>query len=213
MFLSKLNVNSSRVSVVHLLQSAENIHACIAGSTPGSLRPLWRMDVTSHGRVIYVVSDSLPDFTGFKERYGYPSLDDSATFQIADYGKLMDSIEKNQQWYFEVVVNPTVKRKGKVVPLLTKEDAPLNASSWLSKKLSQAATVDDMSLVDERVFLVNKRNSSHKGGSSYVKFKAVRYRGKITVDNAEELRDMLIHGIGREKAYGCGLLTLYPCRQ
>lgn len=34
------------------------------------------------------------------------------------------------------------------------------------------------------------------------------FEGTLTVTDAERFKDKLIHGIGREKAYGCGLLTI-----
>lgn len=215
MFLSQLNLNGSRASVVRLLQSDENIHACIAASTPSSSRPLWRMDITSHGRVIYVVSDSKPDFTGFKERYGYPELDDSKSYRTAEYDRLMDGITAGQRWYFETVVNPTIKHQGKVIPLLTKEDSSdgrLTTSDWLRNKMSGAARIDDMLLIDEGTSYVTKRGKYGSHSRASCQFKFVRYRGILTVDNPDELRNILINGIGREKAYGCGLLTLSPYR-
>ena len=98
MYLSQLHLNSSRPSIVNLLKSDENIHALVAASTPGASRPLWRMDDTSNGRVIYVVSDTMPDFTGFKERYGYPSLPDETSYRIVDYSRLLDVLDKGQEW-------------------------------------------------------------------------------------------------------------------
>lgn len=215
MFLSQLNLNGSRASVVRLLQSDENIHACIAASTPSSSRPLWRMDITSHGRVIYVVSDSKPDFTGFKERYGYPELDDSKSYRTAEYDRLMDGITAGQRWYFETVVNPTIKHQGKVIPLLTKEDSSdgrLTTSDWLRNKMSPAAHVDDLRLVDEGTSHIMKKAPYGSHAHMLCVFKFVRYRGILTVNDADELRHILTDGIGREKAYGCGLVTLSPYR-
>ena len=37
-----------------------------------------------------------------------------------------------------------------------------------------------------------------------------RFRGELEITDTEQLRDTLINGMGRGKAYGCGLLTLAP---
>lgn len=41
-----------------------------------------------------------------------------------------------------------------------------------------------------------------------VKLLAVTYEGILTVTDADALRNALVNGIGREKAYGMGLMTL-----
>lgn len=43
-----------------------------------------------------------------------------------------------------------------------------------------------------------------------VNISMARFRGELEITDTEQLRDTLINGMGRGKAYGCGLLTLAP---
>ena len=47
-----------------------------------------------------------------------------------------------------------------------------------------------------------------KGGKNQVRMLAVTYEGLLTVTDAELFRQTLTQGIGREKAYGMGMLTV-----
>lgn len=207
MFLSQLRVNTSRASTIHLLNSMERLHACIATSTPGSSRPLWRLDSTSRGHIVYVTSDTRPDFTGFREQYGYPALPESVTFRIENYDRMLDSLQQGGKWYFETVVSPTLKKNGNIIPLTTRDDdsdkSRLTASEWLKRRMGDGAVMDSLRKSSEGTTVIMKKG--HR-----VKFKWVRYQGVLTVGDVDLLHSLLTNGIGREKAYGCGLLTLAP---
>jgi CRISPR system Cascade subunit CasE len=43
-----------------------------------------------------------------------------------------------------------------------------------------------------------------------VSFTMVVFEGVIEITDAESFRSTLVQGIGREKAFGCGLLTIAP---
>ena len=55
-----------------------------------------------------------------------------------------------------------------------------------------------------------KKNREEK---SRVKLLAVTYEGLLTVTDADAFRKALVNGIGREKAYGMGLLTVAGVRR
>jgi CRISPR system Cascade subunit CasE len=52
-----------------------------------------------------------------------------------------------------------------------------------------------------------------KSGGSFVSFCAATFEGNLTVVDQDKYRDVLVSGIGREKAYGCGLLTIAQRRE
>ena len=63
---------------------------------------------------------------------------------------------------------------------------------------------DEFSVVESRWFSFVKGNDTLKK----VVFHAVTFEGILTVTNEALLRDALQNGIGREKAYGCGMMTV-----
>ena len=46
------------------------------------------------------------------------------------------------------------------------------------------------------------------GKSRYVRFLMTVYEGLLQVTDEENFRKILVEGLGREKAFGCGLLTV-----
>ena len=46
-----------------------------------------------------------------------------------------------------------------------------------------------------------------------VKISRVSFEGVLRVTDVNKFKDTLTHGIGREKAYGMGMLTVIPLRK
>lgn len=55
-----------------------------------------------------------------------------------------------------------------------------------------------------------QRLSFQRKGAGRVTLQQVTYEGHLVVEDANRLRDVLFRGVGKGKAYGCGLLTLAP---
>ncbi len=49
-----------------------------------------------------------------------------------------------------------------------------------------------------------------QGSKGRVTIKAVTYDGRLEVTDPDSLRTLLTSGLGKAKAYGCGLMTLAP---
>lgn len=62
---------------------------------------------------------------------------------------------------------------------------------------------------DERTLSFAKSRDTRPAGPK-VKVVTVTYDGHLTVTDPHALRRTLTQGIGRAKAYGCGLMTLAP---
>lgn len=61
--------------------------------------------------------------------------------------------------------------------------------------------------------LRGNRNGKHPGDRRSVSIRTVTFDGVLKVENPNVLRQSLLRGIGKAKAYGCGMLTLAPLRQ
>ncbi|MBO8202701.1 type I-E CRISPR-associated protein Cas6/Cse3/CasE [Streptomyces smyrnaeus] len=55
-----------------------------------------------------------------------------------------------------------------------------------------------------------KTGRKHRKDTVLVPHHATQFEGTATVHDADALRHALLHGIGRSKSYGCGLLSLAP---
>ncbi len=90
------------------------------------------------------------------------------------------------------------KPRGKVIPLVKEPDQ----RAWLERKLSPAATLYEYRIIPEGT-LTNKRADSQPA-----KFCSALFEGTLQVTDAEKMRHLLCHGIGRGRGLGFGLLSL-----
>ena len=58
--------------------------------------------------------------------------------------------------------------------------------------------------------VVQRETQRFKRGGSQVTIVRATFQGVLEVTSADALREALVNGVGRAKAYGCGLLTLAP---
>ncbi|MFJ4939020.1 type I-E CRISPR-associated protein Cas6/Cse3/CasE [Streptomyces pseudovenezuelae] len=63
---------------------------------------------------------------------------------------------------------------------------------------------------DQRNLSFPKRQSGNASKPNQVTLVTVTYDGRLTVTDPDRLRTTLTQGIGKAKAYGCGLMTLVP---
>lgn len=61
---------------------------------------------------------------------------------------------------------------------------------------------------ERKVF--TRRTDSTVNGKGRVTIQVVTFEGRLQVTDPDRLREVMVTGVGRAKAYGCGLLTLAP---
>jgi CRISPR system Cascade subunit CasE len=179
------------------------IESCIKGERQ---RNLWRVDSFEGRQYLLVLSAVKPDFSGLAEQFGYP--DASPAFEAKLYDGVLEKLEAGQQWHFRLCANPVVSAKagparGKVHAHVTVEQQ----KHWL---LSRAESNGFM--VEEDAFDVVhsewKKFRKRAGSPEEVALRRVVFEGVLAVTDKEKFRNTLVCGIGRGKAYGCGLLTI-----
>lgn len=228
MHFSRVRLNPTRRETRHLITSAQAMHATVMGAHPPDGRPdvgrvLWRLDHgSSHELQLYVLSPRRPDFTGLLESAGWPT---ALTWDTADYGQFLTRLSAGQQWRFRLTANPvrSVKRgdggansRGRVSPHLTVSQQ----EAWLlSRSTGWGFTIPENTLgaptltVRERHTAEFGRNSTADSGGrrrDRVSITRATYEGVLEVTDRQLLTRALTHGMGRAKAYGCGLMTLAP---
>ena len=203
---TKVLLNPQRRGARKLLLNPQAMHAAVRSTFPPDIdesetRVLWRVDHRGHEHTLYIVGPEKPDASGLIEQAGW----DTRPAQSADYQPFLDKLMRGQQWRFELVANPVKSKavkdskRGRITPLVGQGQV-----DWLLKR-SQAA---GFSLIDASTTGQENRRFRRGEGKNQVSLRTARFTGVLEVEDAEQLRSTLTHGIGRARAYGCGLLTL-----
>lgn len=230
MFLTRFRLNTARREGRHLLGSPHRLHAAVAMSLAAppphagnGPRLLWRIDRNNPAdTVLYVVSPARPDMTHLVEQAGWPASD-TPGWQTYDYGTFLNRLTADSTWNFRLTANPVhhIRRKDDEPTKRTAHMTPRHQTAWLVNRQEQSGfTIQEkpqqkraLPEGDELQLIIrDKRNLrfTKKPGSPPVQLTTVTYDGRLTVTDPEALRRTLTHGLGKAKAYGCGLMTLAP---
>lgn len=217
MYLTRFCINAQRRGARHLLASQQRMHAAVLAGFPPTMagaRMLWRVDAGPHRTDLFVVSASRPDLTHLVEQAGWPTQPDQ-TWQTAAYQPLLDRLAVGQRWAFRLTANPvrSVARgtdvRGQVKAHVTaaqQQDWLLRRAERLGFRIPDGGTALPQLTVKDRRTARFERPRAAAGRDVTVVM--ATYEGLLVVTDADALRRALCEGIGRAKAYGCGLLTL-----
>ena len=206
MYLSRVELDITKKQTQLALASRNKIHGAIEASfccdEGRRLRKLWRVDKLNGKIYLLLLSDQKPDLSNFVNQFGNPLVKS----EIKDYNILLRRITDQSIWHFRLVANPTKCMKcqngrGKRVAHVT----AVHQIEWLNRQAEKHGFIvmEDAVQVKESTWLMfNKR------GERMVRALAVTYEGVLRVNDVEKFKKTLIEGIGREKAYGMGLLTI-----
>lgn len=233
MYLTRAFIDPRRRGAVRLLGSPQVMHAAILKAMPtqpvpaatNGSRILWRLDVDNpHRPVLWLVSPEKPDLDGLMSQVGASDADGSPAWQSREYTPLLDGLRAGQRFAFRFMANPTRSvrvREGedtKPVEHVTAE----HQVRWLVERAERCGfriLHSDVTLPDtgeqalslrlyHRERVTFSRRGRADGSGSRVTLVRVGYEGALEVTDAEALRTVLTGGLGRARAYGCGLLTL-----
>ena len=102
------------------------------------------------------------------------------------------TLGNNHQCRFRLAFNSVKRSRG--------QDVAIAPSEWLAAR-DIGATLDVSSICTSELSDIS--SSGHR-----VRITRAIADGTLTVTNADRLLHVITHGIGRGRAYGCGLLTL-----
>lgn len=137
-------------------------------------------------RKILIVSDRAPieqNFGTIRTKEIGPEL-----FQYSDYR-------------FSVVANATKRYYGKLKPILGREAL----TQWFTQKAPKAWGFDVLNLDVGQINVVKIRKQDTE-----IPIQQVQFRGVLHVTDPEMFLKTFQTGIGRGKAFGCGLLQILP---
>jgi len=216
MFLSRLFLNPRRRGTRFLLASPQRVHAAVLSSfspddDPG--RVLWRLDTSAERTELLVVSWVEPSFEHIVEEAGWAT----APGESAPYQPFLDALRPGQRWRFRLTANPVVSRRRE--PDSRGRPSPeLSASRQLEWMLLRSERhgftvpptslgVPDAAVTSRGVHRFSRRSDDQ---TRQVEVTWAQYDGHLEVADVAMLRTVLTTGLGKARAYGCGLLTLAP---
>lgn len=214
MYLSRVEVDISNRQKISDLTHLGAYHNWVEQSFPNEIkvkerkRHLWRLDRVQGKKFLLVLSDEQPDL-GKLEKYGVPG-----SVQSKSYDQFLSQIQTGKIMRFRLTANPVHRvvepgqKVGKVYPHITIEQQ----KKWLVDRAEKHGFNLLSNNTDDYQFNITSRDRPslcHKGHRR-VKISRVSYEGLLKIVNAERFKKVLINGIGKEKAYGMGLMTVIP---
>ena len=233
MYLTRFRFNTARSEARRLLSSPQSMHAAVMSSFPQILptaapapRVLWRTDRNASAEVLlFVVGPFRPDLTHLVEQAGWPAAAASGTpgWQTFHYAPFLDRLDKGGTWGFRLTANPvhSVRNADAAPTKRTAHLTPRHQVQWLLQRQEAGGfkvlpKPEDKQLTDlgdeHQVIVTDQRGMDFgkQGAKGRVTIKAVTYDGRLEVTDPDALRSLLTSGLGKAKAYGCGLMTLAP---
>lgn len=222
MYLTRFSINTARRGARHLLASQQRMHAAVLWGFPPAADPgrvLWRVDTDGPHSDLYVVSHARPDLTNLVEQAGWPTQPDR-TWQTADYAPFLGRLAAGQRWAFRLTANPvrSVPRGADLRGQVKAHVTAAQQEEWLLRKAERLGFRVGVGESGDSEMVVKGRRTAHfvrrtADAGREVTVVMATYDGVLEVTDPEALRVALCSGVGRAKAYGCGLLTLAHPRE
>ncbi|MFE7670702.1 type I-E CRISPR-associated protein Cas6/Cse3/CasE [Streptomyces albidoflavus] len=230
MFLTQFRFNTARTGTRRLLSSPQALHAAVMSSFEErpdhqgtGPRVLWRLDRQARTEVLlYIASPVEPDLTHLVEQAGWPS---TSGWLTKPYSPFLDRLAVGDVWAFRLTANPvhSIRRNAAEPTKRTAHITPEHQLGWLLARQTQAGfevlarpdpapdgregSRHEIIVHNQNDLAFRKKNEtdvrSHK-----VTLTRVTYDGRLRVLDADVFRRTLTSGLGKAKAYGCGLMTL-----
>ena len=143
------------------------------------------------------------------EQFGRP--DSCSSWDTIDYSSFLEGISDGDEMMFRLRANPvhsvsslSQNSRGKVVAHVTVQQQ----KAWLEERSEKLGFDIPHSEQGPSFDVVSRNCLKFKRGDKTVTLNTATFEGVLKVTDAEIFRNSLINGIGRAKAYGCGLMTV-----
>lgn len=209
MYISRVEVDVKNRKKIKNLSHVAAYHSWVEDSFPKEkkledrTRKLWRVDTLNNKTYLILVSQEKPNFSCL-EKYGV-----EGTAESKQYDTFLNSIKNGDRYRFRITLNPVISlsqgsgNKSLIKPHVTIE--------YQRKYLIDRSIKNGFEL-DENEFSIVERGyeNFYKSGQKKVRLVKATYEGILTVKSADLLKDVLIKGMGKKRAYGFGLMTVIP---
>jgi CRISPR system Cascade subunit CasE len=210
-YLSRIEINRRKRETLRALASPQILHAAVEACFPTAdktdSRNLWRIDRLNRSLYLLLQSEDKPDFTHITEQFGWLGQ----TWETKEYDGFLSGLRNGQIWNFRLQANPTRSislekdARGKVVGLVTVK----LQKDWFANRAAKHGFEIGQTKQGDLIFDVVQNEIRHfQRQGKMVTFEAAVFEGMLRIVDAGSLVNAMKKGIGRAKAYGCGLLTL-----
>jgi CRISPR system Cascade subunit CasE len=202
-------------------------------------RVLWRLDQQARSEVLlYIVSPHRPDLTHLVEQAGWPTTGSWQTAPYAPFLTRL-AADDTWAFRLTANPVHSIRRHAAEPTKRTVHVTPRHQLDWLLKRQTDAGFAieerpeprpdgldgawHEVVVHSRRDLAFGKRDESPgRGAESFgkgdepngraheVKLTRVTYDGRLRITDPDALRRTLTFGLGKAKAYGCGLMTLAP---
>jgi len=176
-------------------------------------RLLWRVDRDGPRATLYMLSSCEPDLTHFIQQAG-GSTGGEPGWRSLSCNPLLEGLRQGQRWGFRLVANVSrAENEGREENRRISLGDTSDRARWLVERtpslgISLTGSSDSGSVVD--LVIDDPRTVRFHRDGKQITLATVRFGGTLEVQDPALLRRALVDGIGRGRAYGCGLLTLMP---
>lgn len=208
MYLSRIPLNTRLRNTMAALASPNIIHGCVEDALDRQdSRTLWRIDKLQGNSYLLILSQEKPDLLHIATQFG----DKDEPGLCKPYDKYVSSLEQGQRCLFRLTANPVRSKsrasgaRGRLYAHVTVEQQ----RDWLLKRAEAAG----FKLAPEAFEVVDRQwkrfyRSASKERGKQVSLSTASYEGELRITDVEAFRRVLCEGLGRARAYGCGLLTV-----
>lgn len=164
-------------------------------------RPLFRFDLEGEYGYLYVQSTQEPNWARIPE-----------PIRAHLIGPLLYEIPAADRLRFRLLAKPSIALKDPTQPRRPGKRSTIRDEDeqrdWLLRKGAEHGFSVESCILTERVWHDTKENEQHKGGPKPLI--GIQYDGILAVTDREKLHQAIRTGVGPQKAFGFGLLSVAP---
>ncbi|MCA1188776.1 MULTISPECIES: type I-E CRISPR-associated protein Cas6/Cse3/CasE [unclassified Saccharopolyspora] len=206
--LTRLRLNSRHRAVGEDLADATRMHRRVMSLMPDSLGEqarahagvLYRVEKHLTGSSVLLQTGYQPDFTALPTDYA-----ERSTHQLDG---MLANITTGITVRYRILANPTrvetTDTKRKTRRWLRGDDA----LSWWKRRAQQAGLEPHTALLTNEELITATRENND--GAHRISHGTSLFEGTATVTDPDAVRHAVLSGIGKARAFGCGLLSLAP---
>lgn len=190
MYLYQLELNLQNAQMQQGLANPHKMHGML---NQRNNRVLWRIDDEGKYPKMLVQSHMEIDWNSLLKR-GF--------LRDVQGKEAKPNINEGDQFYFKFVGNASKRSYGKIIPIKDKEQQ----EEWLYRRMSAVGANVQQLVIGKTTVLQFRKSPGTK-----VTIQKTLFSGIIETTNAAQLAKAHQEGIGRNKAYGLGMLSLARC--